>query len=61
MRWANEHIDARWHPLIDSCWQERQDTGIHVSQPADAEASRQTIEFMTFTAGLAGDYRLPDE
>jgi hypothetical protein len=53
VRWAKQHVDPRWHELIDYCWQERQDTGIHVSQPADPEAFRQTLDFMTFTARLA--------
>lgn len=56
--WAKLHLDSRWHPLIDYCWQERQDTGIHVSQPADPEAFRQTIAFMKYTARLAEAYQL---
>jgi hypothetical protein len=51
--WAKEHLHARWRDLIEYCWQERQDMGIHVSQPADATAYRQTIEFMTYVAHLA--------
>lgn len=60
MTWAKQHLDPTWHALIDFCWRERQDTGIHVSQPADPEAYRQTIDFMTYTARLAEAYRLPD-
>ena len=60
MRWAKRHIDPRWHALIDYCWHERQDTGIHVTQPADEEAYRQTIRFMTHTARLAADYQPSD-
>jgi hypothetical protein len=61
VRWAKQHIDPSWHALIDYCWQERQDTGIHVSQPANADAYRQTIDFMTHTARLAAEYRPPHQ
>ena len=57
--WAKEHIDSRWHSLIDYCWRERQDTGIHVSQPADPEAWRQTLAFIEYTTRLAEKYQLP--
>lgn len=50
--WARRHLDAEWQPLMESCWQERQDTSIHVSQP-DGRAFSQTIEFMQYTAQLA--------
>jgi hypothetical protein len=58
--WAKQHIDPRWHSLIDYCWQERQDTGIHVSQPADPEAFEQTLAFMEHTTRLAEAYQSPD-
>jgi hypothetical protein len=57
--WAGQNIGPEWHALIDYCWQERQDTNIHISQPADAEAFRQTISFMKHTARIAEAYRLP--
>ncbi len=56
--WAKENLDPEWLPLIEFCWQERQDTGIHVSQPADRRAFDRTIEFMQHTARLAKAYRL---
>ncbi|MBO0810461.1 MAG: DUF4111 domain-containing protein [Microlunatus sp.] len=59
MDWAKQRLDPQWHPLIDYCWRERQDTGIHVSQPADPEAFDQTIAFMIYTARLAESYPLP--
>ncbi len=37
VNWAKKHLDPKWHSLIDYCWQERQDTAIHTSQPADPE------------------------
>jgi len=51
--WAKVHVDPRWHPLIDYCWQERQDTGIHISQPADPDAFQQTLAFVEYTTRLA--------
>lgn len=51
--WAKQHLDSKWFPLIDFCWRERQDTGIHVSQPADPEAFRQTLAFIDYTTRLA--------
>jgi hypothetical protein len=60
VRWAKDHLDPRWHPLIDYCWRQRQDVGISVSQPADPDAFRRTIEFVAYTTRLARAYR-PDE
>lgn len=57
VRWAKQHLDPQWHPLIDYCWRERQDTNINVSQPADPEAFHRTIAFMRYTARLAEAYR----
>ena len=58
--WAKQSIDRRWYSLIDYCWRERQDTGIHVSQPADPEAFQQTLALIAYTARLAEKYQLPD-
>lgn len=60
VHWAKQHLDHRWHALIDYCWEERQDTGISVRQPADPEAFRQTVAFIEYTTRLAAEYRLPD-
>ena len=57
--WAKQHIDYRWQSLIDYCWRERQDTGIHVSQPADPGAWRQTLAFVEYTTRLAEKCQLP--
>lgn len=53
VNWAKRNLDVRWHALTDYCWRERQDTTIHISQPADQAAYQQTIEFMTYAAELA--------
>jgi predicted nucleotidyltransferase len=58
--WAKQHLDPRWHALIDYCWQERQDTSIHVSQPADPQAFTQTVAFIEHTTRLAEKHRVAD-
>jgi hypothetical protein len=61
VEWAKRHLDARWHALIDFCWQERQDTGIDVSQPADPHAFEETVAFIAYTTRLAEEYPLAKE
>jgi hypothetical protein len=60
VRWGKEHLAAEWHDLIDYSWEERQDTGISVSQPADPDAFRRTTAFVAYTTRLAEEYRLPE-
>lgn len=60
MAWAKQHLDEQWHDLIDFCWRERQDTTIHISQPADADAFRRSLEFMSYGASLASLAPLDD-
>ena len=59
--WAKQHLDDQWHDLIDFCRRERQDTTIHISQPADPEAFRRTLEFISFGAALATLAPLDDQ
>jgi hypothetical protein len=59
LRWAKDHLDPRWIPLIDFCWQERQDTSISIQQPAVPEVFRQSMEFVRHSADLAREYQLP--
>jgi predicted nucleotidyltransferase len=59
VRWALQHLDAEWHPLIEWCWRERQDTEISVLQPADPVAVRETVRFMAATTRLAEEFVLP--
>ena len=59
LKWAKDHLDSRWIPLIDFCWQERQDTSISVQQPAVSEVFRQSMEFVGHAAELAREYQLP--
>lgn len=46
--WAKQHLDEQWHDLIEFCWRERQDTTIHISQPADPDAFHRTLEFTSY-------------
>ena len=58
MQWAKRHLEPEWRSLIDFCWHERQDTGIHVSQPADRQAWHRTVAFVAHAATLAQQYQL---
>lgn len=46
--WAKTKLDAKWIPLIDFCWNERQDTEIHVSQPAVPEIFDEVLSFVKY-------------
>jgi len=59
--WARQHLDPQWQSLIEFCWRERQDTSIHISQPADRHAFRRTIEFMQYKARLGELYTPTDQ
>jgi hypothetical protein len=59
LKWAKDHLDPRWIPLIDFCWQEWQDTSISIQQPADPEVFGQSMEFLGHAAELAREYQLP--
>jgi hypothetical protein len=51
--WAKQHLEPRWHALIDYGWHERQDASIHISQNADPDAFAQTLAFIEHTSRLA--------
>lgn len=57
-RWAKDHLGVRWQPLIEYCSQERQDPHIHISQPADPDAWRQTLAFIEHTSRIAESFPL---
>jgi hypothetical protein len=50
--WAKSNLDPRWIPLIEYCWNERQDTAIHVSQPAVSEVFQKVLAFVEYAVGL---------
>jgi Nucleotidyltransferase domain. len=59
VKWAKDHLDPEWIPLIDFCWQERQDTSISVHQPADPEVFKQAMELVGYAGKLGREYQLP--
>jgi predicted nucleotidyltransferase len=59
VKWAKCYLDPKWTPLIDFCWQERQDTSISIHQPADPEVFSQAMEFVGYAASLGREYQLP--
>jgi len=48
VNWAKVNLDPKWRPLIDFCWEERQDTEISVKQPANEEVFERTMEFVKY-------------
>lgn len=60
--WAKSNLDPKWIPLIEYCWDERQDTGIHVSQPAVSEVFQKVLAFVEYAVGLGAKMDLdPDQ
>lgn len=46
--WAKEHLNPRWHPLIDRVWQTRPDPATAVRTPADPDDFAATLEFIPY-------------
>jgi predicted nucleotidyltransferase len=44
--WAKAKLDPKWIPLIEYCWNDRQDSEIHVSQPAVPEIFDEVLAFV---------------
>jgi hypothetical protein len=59
VNWAKTNLDKKWVPLIDFCWQERQDTSISIAQPADPKVFKQVVEFFEYVVQLGQDYQVP--
>jgi predicted nucleotidyltransferase len=53
--WARQNLQDTWTPLINFCWEERQDPDISIKQPADPEIFRQTIEFVRYAVDCMRD------
>ena len=53
--WAKTHLDPKWIPLIDFCWQERQDSEISVTQPAQPRIFAKCLEFVQYAVEQARD------
>lgn len=46
--WAKGNLESKWIPLIDFCWEERQDPDISIKQPADPKVYEKSIEFVKY-------------
>jgi predicted nucleotidyltransferase len=57
VNWALDNLDAEWAPLIQFCWEERQDSEISVTQPADSQVFEQTIAFVAYSIGRTRAYQ----
>ena len=44
--WVKANSDSKWHDLIDRAWDGRPDPALAVTQPADPEDLRRTLEFI---------------
>ena len=51
VKWARQNLPDSWTPLVNLCWDERQDPDISVNQPANPEVFSQTIEFVKYAVG----------
>lgn len=49
--WAKANLDPTWIPLIDYCWTDRQDSEIHISQPAVPEVFQEVLAFVEYAVG----------
>ena len=54
--WAKTKLDPKWIPLIDFCWNERQDTEIHISQPAVPEVFDEVLSFVKYAVAHGKDF-----
>jgi hypothetical protein len=48
-RWAQAHLDARWHGLIQRAWAERPHPSLKITQPADPTDLALTLDFIRHT------------
>lgn len=58
IEWAKANLDKKWVPLIDFCWQERQDTSISVKQPADPKVFPNTLKFVEYAIQKGEEYKI---
>jgi hypothetical protein len=56
VRWAKEHLDPRFHPLIEQAWQERKETrfGLKIHQIADRRLLSATLDFLQYAKKYVG-------
>lgn len=56
--WAKTKLDPKWKPLIDFCWNDRQDTEIHISQPAILEIFDEVLAFVKYAVAQGDDFNI---
>jgi len=50
--WAKSNLDPKWISLIEYCWNDRQDSKIHISQPAVSEIFQEVLAFVEYAVAL---------
>lgn len=58
VNWAKINLDEKWIPLIDFCWQERQDASISVKQPADPKVFPNSLKFVEYVVEKGKNYKI---
>ena len=56
--WAKSNLDHLWTPLIDFCWNERQDVTISVHQPANTEIFGKSLKFVQYAIEVGKKYTI---
>ncbi len=56
--WAKINLDKEWVPLIDFCWQERQDALISIKQPADPKVFPNSLRFVDYIVEKGRNYKI---
>ena len=51
-QWAKSNLDPKWTSLIEYCWNDRQDSEIHISQPAISEIFGEVLSFVEYVVAL---------
>ena len=54
--WAKSNLDPKWTSLVEYCWNDRQDTEIHISQPAVSEIFTEVLAFVEYVVALGKDF-----
>jgi hypothetical protein len=54
--WAKLKLDPKWNPLIEYCWNDRQDPNIHISQPAVPEIFDEALAFVKYAVAQGKDF-----
>jgi hypothetical protein len=56
--WAKTTLDPKWIPLIDYCWNDRQDTEINVNQPDVPEIFDEVLAFVGSAVAQSKDFTI---